>query len=81
MSFSILRPFANGSACAKIVNGNKEVSIASDDSCGSFEHYVRSDIRLFQNDEDVTHVLWADESTVHASIDNLQKALTWLKGE
>jgi hypothetical protein len=30
------------------------ISIAMDDSCGEFDHFFRSDVRVFKNKEDVT---------------------------
>jgi len=40
------------SVCVTFQKGNKEVSIALDDSCGRMENLSRSDIRLHMIDKD-----------------------------
>lgn len=79
MSFSIMRPFTDGAACAKIRNGSREISIAADDSCGKLPDYGQSDIRLYLNDKDVTDVVWPGNSLVPATLSNLEKAISWLR--
>lgn len=75
------RPFVNNKGCIKFVNGNKEVSIACDDSCGAFEDLSRSDIRCFNNNSDVTDEVFQCEllEVVRAELDNFQLAWNWLR--
>ena len=78
----------NGSSvCVTFRNGNKEVSIALDDSCGRLQMLSRADIRLFEVDEKTGHatndltcaVLGTDSRhNVHASLENFNKAMEWL---
>jgi hypothetical protein len=82
MSFLIKRPFVNGMANAIIHNGPKEISIACDDSCGVMMDYGRSDLRLYRNNKNVTHEVWPDyqpHGTIYASLENIEKAIAWLK--
>ena len=69
--------------CIKFNNavGNREVSIACDDSCGAFQEMKRCDIRMYTDGNDVTHAVFGVEKsgTVHASNENVMKALQWLE--
>jgi len=82
MSFLIKRPFADGLANAIIHNGLKEISIACDDSCGMMKDYSRSDIRLYRDNKNATHEVWPEvgpSGTVYATLENIEKAIAWLK--
>lgn len=54
----------------KIMFHGYEISVASDDSCGTMDHLKRTDIRIFKGDEDVTGQ-FADSSTVLWSAEDL----------
>ena len=62
------------SACCKIPYKGYEISIAMDDSCGAFEHYSRSDIRIFRDydDKDVTSFFWRVDGNCCATASNLK---------
>ena len=82
---SIIRPDIPGQACVKIREGNREVSIACDDSCGALVNYERADIRCYEGPEyetDVTQLVFGLENTasmVHGSVEHLFTALAWLR--
>lgn len=81
-SIYMMRPFAPGSGCIKIVNGTREVSVACDDSCRALPNYTRSDIHCYENDENVTQRVFATPGAhdlVTGSLDNLMVALDWLR--
>jgi hypothetical protein len=44
----------HGQANTKIEFKGYQISIAMDDSCGTMEHYSRTDIRIYHGDSDVT---------------------------
>lgn len=75
------RPYNNKSACFKIENGLKQVSICCDDSCGALKDLARSDIRCYCGG-DVTSDVFAEEEyggTVRADVVTLNIALAWLE--
>jgi hypothetical protein len=61
-------------ACCKIPYKGYEISIAMDDSCGVFNEYIRSDIRVFReyDDADVTDQFWEHDYTCCATAGNLK---------
>jgi hypothetical protein len=63
------------SACCKIPYKGYEISIAMDDSCGAFEQYNRSDIRIFRDwdGKDVTYEFFRKQGIVSASADTLKE--------
>lgn len=77
--------------CVKFHNDahTREVSIAADDSCESMKYIGRCEIRCYQchDEEDVratgmdvtANVFGEVWNSVPATIDNVQKALSWLK--
>lgn len=86
MGFMIIkRPHTLTDACAKITNGDKEISIACDDSCGSMKHLGRSDIRCFIGDNDLTREVFPENLVdgtmfnVWGTLENLERAIAWLK--
>lgn len=74
------RPFSDGQICTKIASGSKEISIACDDSCGTLKHLTRSEIALFDGDEEVTYTIFPDMDVVSGTVENLRRALDWLEG-
>lgn len=63
-------------------NGDKSLSLALDDSCGRLQRLSRADIRLFEGEEDVTEAVFDVDpsgSVVHASIENFDRAMCWLR--
>lgn len=80
----ITRPIVHAlgaSACLKMVKGNREVSVAFDDSCGVMTNLGRADIRLYVGDANVTtEVFPLDEygSTVRADLETMALAMAWL---
>ncbi len=63
-------------------NGPKTLSLALDDSCGRLQRLSRADIRLFEGEEDVTEAVFGVDSSasvVHASIENFDTAMRWLR--
>jgi hypothetical protein len=70
------------SVAVEFKNGSKTLSLALDNSLGRMPKLGRGDIRLFAGEQDVTArffgLVRADEP-VHASIENFDKALKWLR--
>jgi hypothetical protein len=63
-------------------NGDKLVSLACNNSGGRMKNLSRCDIRLFVGKDDVTETVFVDDSEkhiVHASMDNFEKAMMWLR--
>lgn len=69
--------------CVKWTNaaGDKEVSVAADDSCGAMNTMGRCDIRCYAGAHlavDVTEDVFGSHATCYASNENIRKALEWL---
>lgn len=67
--------------CTKFVKGDKEISLSCDNSCGVLEDLERSDIRCYNNAEniDVTNnVFPKNGGVVSATIENFDIAWKWL---
>lgn len=65
-----------GSACTKIPYRGYEISVAMDDSCGTAEHYYRSDIRVYDNHgNDITEAFFdsPNQLSLRADADTLKK--------
>ena len=62
-------------------NGRKVLSLALDNSAGRMSAMRRGDIRLIDDSRDVTNKVFGggEEDTVPSSIENFEKALTWLR--
>ena len=68
-------------------NGPKMVSLSVDNSAGQMTHMARADIRLLFSDplsggvEDVTSTVFGgkDHDIVRGSIENMEKAMQWLR--
>ena len=68
-------------------NGPKMVSLRVDNSAGQMTHMARADIRLLFSDplnggvEDVTSTVFggADHDIVRGSIENMERAMKWLR--
>jgi|TARA_R110000824_G_scaffold168152_2_gene345195 hypothetical protein len=63
-------------------NGNKIVSLSLDNSLGRMETMRRGMILLIVESDDVTSEVFeeaADGHAVHASLDNFEKAMIWLR--
>lgn len=75
------RSFSDNSGCIKFVNGDKEISIACNDSCGRLEDLSRSDIRCFQGNEDITTAVFQCEllTIIPANLESFQIAWDWLR--
>jgi len=72
----------NTSIAVEFHNGDKLVSLACNNSGGRMKNLSRCDIRLFVGNDDVTVTLFVADSEkhiVHASMDNFEKAMTWLR--
>jgi len=82
-SFAILRPVVDGTACAAFKRGRREVRVVCDDAGGELLDYSRTDVRCYlQNGEDVTrYVFDTEDAVVTASVDNMARALSWLRGD
>ena len=71
----------NGHVNVKFTNGDKEVSLALDDSCGSMDHCRRGTVACFEGNNSVTAEVFGDDSyDIHLSMVNFERALAWLKG-
>lgn len=69
--------------CIKWTNaaGDKQVSVAANDSCGTMNVMGRCDIRCYAEfpcPKDVTEVVFGTTDTIRASNADLRKALDWL---
>ena len=63
-------------------NGDKLVSLHLDNSHGMMNLLGRGDVRVFRGKEDVTHNVFGHdfkERPVHASLENFEKAMNWLR--
>ena len=81
---SIWAPKPNsGHVCVKFVAGKREVSLCLDDSCGAMSNLYRGDLRCFNGQADQTMEVFGKKEyeTVHASLDNFELAMAWLKKE
>lgn len=61
---------------------NRKLSIACDDSCGTMRELGRCDIRLYEDENDVTVVVfpeYAERRIVTLDADSLYKASYWLR--
>ena len=73
------RPFNNRVSCTKIIIGQYEISISMDDSCDSSRDTLnRTDICVFDGNEDVTHRFW-HEDRVPCSADDLMSIMSYCK--
>ena len=61
--------------------GQKMISLALDNSAGRMTALRRGDIRLLDDSVDVTSKVFGggEEDIVHASLDNFEKAMNWLR--
>ena len=82
----LILPGIDGNKCTSIAvefqNGDKLVSLALDNSGGRMKKLGRADLRLFIGSDDVTETVFTSDSErhiVHASMDNFEKAMTWLR--
>ena len=79
-------PEGSKNTCVTFTNGNKQVSLALDNSCGRLKRLSRGDIRLHRLNPDtrdvtadVTASVFASwDTVVPASIENFKLAMTWL---
>jgi hypothetical protein len=80
----------NGSAvCVCFENGDKVVSLALDDSCGSMSVLKRGSIELLHHGATVTSEMFSDLAheedpeceflVVPSSMENFQRAMQWLE--
>ena len=62
-------------------NGRKCVSLSLDNSLGRMNSLRRGDIRLFIDKDDVTGRVFrgGDKNNIHASLENFETAMTWLR--
>lgn len=83
-SFVIFRPVVDGTACAAMKRGLREIRVVCDDSAGALLDYARSDIRCYADGGlDMTAKVFELKSStevVPATLDNLTHALAWLRG-
>lgn len=61
--------------CVKIEHKGYEVSIALDDSCGSFTKLLRCDIRVFKDTKNVTAELFPGQENNLRTADDLLMVL------
>jgi len=77
-----MRPFNNHVVCTKFKHGEKEVSVSCDDSCGAFQQLMRSDLRCYQNERDVTPEVFGPEfEVVRATVESFEIAWEWLRSK
>ena len=81
--FFVFRPVVEGTACAAFRLGRREVRVLCDDAGGELLDYTRTDIRCYlHNGEDVTrYVFDSEDAVISASVDNMARALSWLRGD
>ena len=60
--------------------GNKTLSLSCDNSVGRLQSLSRSDIRLFQDGNDVTSSVFSvgENTVVPATLESMQRAMNWL---
>ena len=79
-------PDGSKNTCVTFTNGNKQVSLALDNSCGRLKRLSRGDIRLHMINPgtqditcDVTSKIFTRwDEVVPASIENFKLAMSWL---
>jgi len=72
----------NTSIAVEFHNGDKLVSLALNNSGGRMKKLGRVDLRLFVGNDDVTVTVFvadSEKNIVHASMDNFEKAMIWLR--
>jgi len=79
-------PMPNGDLSKTVAvefhNGEKLISLSLNNSGGRMANLGRSDVRCFDGKDDVTQQVFCtdhDHSIVHASLDNMDQAMRWLR--
>lgn len=73
------KPFTSGAVNIKFTNGNKELSLALDDSAGVLDECRRGSIACFQGDKSVTEEVYGQKYEVYLDMESFEEGLAWLK--
>ena len=73
------KPYSSGNVNIKFSLGDKELSLALDDSAGALDECARGSIACFQGDKTVTEEVFGQKYEVYLSMETLEEGLAWLK--
>lgn len=79
MDIWAVKAFSTGTANVKFDKGDKQISLAFDDSCGTQENLTRATIACFKGNDNKTDEVFGQEFDVYATLENFKEALVWLE--